>query len=130
MFDIHADVAKNRLYITLVELKPGESKDAVEAVKREVRKLARGFTVLNDMARYNPVSQEESEDIVRAQRAILAGGMAKAARVVGSKVGEIQFARRSRESGYEAEIVTTVAEGEALLDRWEKDRRRKLDEMT
>ncbi|MFP4474170.1 MAG: hypothetical protein ACLFOY_01335 [Desulfatibacillaceae bacterium] len=122
MRTVFADVDKNRLYIRIGRSGAAPIPDLL-SLRREVRRLYPGFTVLTDLTGYTPVGQKEAEQIVRLQRFLIDAGMGMAVRVAPSAVARLQFERRARRSGFRAVSASRLEDGERFLDQWEKRRR-------
>ncbi|MFP4474171.1 MAG: hypothetical protein ACLFOY_01340 [Desulfatibacillaceae bacterium] len=123
MYIVRSDPAKNRLYMKIGKVTREEVDNLVADIRVERKKLVKGYTVLTDLTEFQPVSQSTARMIKKAQQVLIMGGMGKAARVVTSAVTRLQFERRDREVGYNAETVSTVEEGERFLDRWVRSMR-------
>ncbi len=116
--DIHADVAKNRLYMILGGFfQDEEVEKAVDKVMEEVNKLKPGFDVINDISEFKPASPKAAEEIKRGQLFVVQNGMRKTIRIFGeSVIAEAQFDRQSKASGYKADTAASIAEAERILD--------------
>ncbi|MBW1989755.1 MAG: hypothetical protein JRI97_09425 [Deltaproteobacteria bacterium] len=121
MFEIKADPEKNRLYITLGRLDLETVKEAVRVLGKEVWKLSAGFTVLNDLSEYSPVSQEVALHIRRGQGILKKAGMGRGVRVVSSSLADLQFSRRASQAGLEVTTVKTLEEAWKVLEEWERE---------
>jgi len=122
-FEIRVDAGKNRLYLSLGELDLESARAVVLGLGRWVWTLSPGFTMINDLTRYQPVNQKVALHITRGQTVLLKAGMGKGARVSASPLADLQFSRRGKQVGLDVETVRTLAEARALLERWERDNR-------
>ncbi len=118
-FEVRADHARNILYITLTGYLSAEQvKQASQEVIRKAKTMQPGFSVINDIQSFRPVSQDVVAYVAEAQRAVVAAGAHRIVRVTGSTVvANMQFSRTSREVGYDAASAATVADAEALITR-------------
>ena len=118
---IHADAAKNTLYLILDGFfGEGEIKNAVAMTYTEVKKLRAGFSVINDLTGFRPTDPKAGDSIKAAQTDLVKLGMKRVVRVVGQNVlGELQFSLRGKQVGYEGnlkvETAGSVADAEKLL---------------
>ncbi len=114
--DIRADTSKNRLYLILAgTFEDEEMKQVADKTIAEVKKLRRGFDIINDISQCKPATIKGIDEIKRAQTAIKEGGVRRVIRIVGQSVTEGQFVRRSQEVGYEADTASSIAEAEKML---------------
>jgi hypothetical protein len=118
MYTVKVDVAKNRLYITMVGfLKADEMKACTDQVILETKKLKPGYDVITDISQFKPADQEAVKEIERGQAHFKATLIGHGIRVVGkSAVTSMQFSRTGKAVGYIPDAVATVAEAEKLLD--------------
>ena len=118
MYSVKADVAKNRLYITLEGFfKVEEMKACTDLTISESKKLKPGFDVITDVSQFKPADPETIKEIERAQAFFTASKIGRGVRVVGQKVtGGMQLSRTGKSVGYEPVTVATMAEAEKLLD--------------
>jgi hypothetical protein len=118
VFDAKADVAKNRLYITLKGfLTDEEAKNAADLVIAEIRRLRPGFDVITDVSEFKATSPVGTQDIARGQKAAVDGGARRFVRVVSQEIlGVHQFQRVAKTTGVTAEVAGSVAEAERLLE--------------
>lgn len=94
-----------------------EAKVAADAVVAAVQTLRPGFSVINDIAQFKPVSPEAAQEIERAQRFARDAGMGRVIRVTGDNaLTSMQFGRVSKAAGYQADTAGSVAAAEQLLD--------------
>ncbi len=122
MYQVRADKKKNRLYLTFGTIEDeAEMLEIIETIRSESKKLKKGFTCLTDLRRYDPEKGIFDKHIKTTQESLVKAGMAKVVRVrspMGS-MAHFQFNNLSyvsHEKGYYAPNVTTVEEGERLLD--------------
>ncbi len=116
--DIHADIAKNRLYLVLDGFfQDDEIPKVADKCISEASKLKPGFDVINDISNFKPASPKGAEEIKRAQIFVKQNGVKRVIRVVGEAVlAQAQFDRQSKGSGLTADTATTVADAERILD--------------
>lgn len=122
MFSVYSDQEKNRLYIILGEVTPEEAAMAAAAVKENVKRLVRGFTVLTDLTEYKAVSQKTAERIKEAQDYLVSRGMGKTVRISRSVLPIMQFERVGKITGMGAETARSIDEAESILDEWVQSR--------
>jgi len=117
MFKVVADVAKNRLYITLGgHFAAAETNLAVEAVTREVAKLRPGFDLINDVTEAFPTDEYGTKELMRMQRLLMSLGLRRVIRVTKVLLTELQLERISKQAGYHSIVVSSVEKAERLLD--------------
>jgi len=117
MFEVHSDIHRNRLYITLAgHLEGPEREKAIEAIMAEAAKLARGFDVITDISDLHATNQEGFKDLLRAKSALKLKGVGHIVRVVKIPLSRIQLERVSEAAGYQTESVGSVAEADRRLD--------------
>jgi hypothetical protein len=119
-YDVRADTQKNRLYLVLNGFfSEDEAKEAADKTIREAKKLQPGFDVINDISAFKPASPRGAEEIKRAALFVRKHGVARIIRVVPSTtIGSMQFARKSREVGYDAGVASSIEEAEKILGPW------------
>jgi uncharacterized membrane protein YdfJ with MMPL/SSD domain len=118
MFTIKADIQKNRLYVTLVGyFDYKEMKASTDKTIEEVRKLKRGYDLINDISQFKPASQDALKEVERAQSYLKKTGIRHGIRVEGkAKLSSIQFNRIGKTVDYLPDTVETIEEAEKLLD--------------
>jgi hypothetical protein len=118
MYSIKADVAKNRLYVTIQGfLEDKEMKACTDMTISESKKLKPGFDVITDISQFKPAGPETTKEIERGQAYFKASKIGRGIRVVGqSSLSSMQFKRTGKTVGYEPDTVATIAEAEELLD--------------
>lgn len=116
-----ADVAKNRVYIKFdgyMELE--EAEKLRDDVKKALRQIKSGFTILTDARGYKPGTKEVQAVISSIAKMDADAGVSKVARVTGDKpLGGMQIdrlAKETTENKYPARHFATIEEGEAYLD--------------
>ena len=118
--EIRADVMKNRLYLRLVGFMTDEQAVMVaDQIIAEIQKLRPGFTVINDISGLKPASPIATEHLRRAQEASARRGHGRIIRIVGDQaLTQMQWNRTLKASsqGAAAEVATTLAEAERMLD--------------
>ncbi len=119
---IRADVAKNRLYITLDgPIGEAESKANLPKIGEEAKKLKAGFSVITDTIGARPTTIKVKEDIEAVQADLMRLGMKHVVRVVGKNaISAMQLDRGARETGYgnniKVDTAATVADAERLIE--------------
>ncbi len=117
MFEVHSDLQRNRLYITLAGYLEGpEREKAMELILAEVANLARGFDVVTDISALHASNQEGFKDLLRIKAALKLKGVGRIIRVVKIPLSRLQVERISEAAGYEAESVNSVSEADRRLD--------------
>jgi hypothetical protein len=118
MYTVKADVAKNRLYVTMVGFfKAEEMKECTDKTIEESKKLKSGYDVVTDISQFKPAGPETVKEIERGQAHFKATGVGRGIRVVGESVlSGMQFTRTGKTIGYDPDTVATVADAEKLLD--------------
>jgi hypothetical protein len=122
---IKADLWKNRLYLVLQGFfSDEEAKEVADKTIQEIRKLKPGFDIINDISNYKPMSQRGADEIKRAQIVAFQCGVGRVIRVVPTTtIGAMQFARKSKEVGYDAELAPSIEEAENMLaESWRQSR--------
>ncbi|MFP4459687.1 MAG: hypothetical protein ACLFSQ_08890 [Candidatus Zixiibacteriota bacterium] len=116
MYKIEIDKARNCLFLTLEGYIDDETiKDGVEELLNEADKLERGFTIVNDISKFKPVSSKSVEYMKKAQRELSKKGARRTFRVVGkSVVSKLQMDRTQKESGASYKTITVATKEEAL----------------
>jgi hypothetical protein len=116
---VEFDIAKNRIYLVMegshdVE----EARRLKEAYREATLVLKPGFTVLSDVSRYIPGSEEVQKVHAEVARIAKQAGVGKVARVIGEKpLGGMQIKRITKHSGgYESKNFVTREEAEDYLD--------------
>ena len=119
-YRVRADVRKNRLYLVLDGFfDEDEAQEIADRTIEEVQKLKPGFDVINDISNFKPTSQQGADQIRRAGLFVRDSGVGRLIRVVPSaSIGSMQFTRKSREAGYDAEVASSVEEAERMLGPW------------
>lgn len=118
---VRADRDQNCLYVTVEGFFDVDAaKTAADDVTREVAKLTRGFSVINDISQLKAASEEVAEEIERLLRVIDKAGAAKVFRVITQEatIAKLQHARLQRKTGvsYTVVEVGSVEEAEQQLD--------------
>jgi hypothetical protein len=119
MYKVRPDIARNRLYVTLVGF------FSIEEIKRcgdetiaASKKLKRGYDVVTDISALKPGTPEVAEEHERVQAHFRASGARQGVRVVGAAftVASLQLNRTAKLAGYQSTTVKTLADAEKLLD--------------
>jgi len=118
MFKVHADPARNRLYLTLSGFFTSEEAKACgDATVVATRKLKANYDVITDISEFKPGTQEVAKDIERVQAHFKSTGARRGVRVVGGNAASsMQFARLANQAGFTSCNVASLAEAEKLLD--------------
>jgi hypothetical protein len=117
MYKVHADIARNRLYITLAGfLSLEEAKACGDEAIALSKKLKAGYDVLTDITEFKPGTQDVAKDIERVQAHFKNSGARRGARVVGQNAASsMQFNRTGKAAGFSAVNVATLADAEKFL---------------
>ena len=119
MYRNHVSIPKNRLYVMAEgKMEVDEVKLASADVLRLAKQLKPGFSIISDVSRFMPVTEEGRLVMQGAMKAAKELGMGHAVRIVPSAAQVVanQWQRSSRSAGYVAEQAPTLAEAERLLD--------------
>jgi len=123
MHEVKVDPEKNRLYLMFAKIEgEAEMQAMLDKIIEACGQLKSGFSCLTDLRKYDPVDGIFEDYIKKAQEALIDAGMKRVVRIrrpMGS-MAHYQFDNISYELGYHAPNVTSVEEGEALLDSMEK----------
>jgi hypothetical protein len=123
MHEIRTDLTKNRLYVTLYGFSSmSQVNDTIREMEEAVHRLKPGFDVVTDISNYKPALPEIAQAIQQMQVFLKQSGMRRAVRIVSTaaqspRIASLQFSRTSQAIGYEAEIVSSVAEADRLLEQ-------------
>lgn len=119
MHKIHADMEKNRLYISLGESNGQDIRSVIDDACKACKALASGFTCLIHFRRGTLLRREDEGVIFALQDALCTQGVKKAAyvRQEGSVIGRFQFEMLHIHSECPAEDAASLEEAEAILDR-------------
>ena len=117
-YEVRVDKVKNRLYIMLQGfLTDAETKAASEKIMAGIQSLKPSFDVVNDISTFKPATPQGAEDVKRTQSFAKERGVRRVMRVADENaVSAMQLARKSKEVGYQADIVASVAEADKALD--------------
>ncbi len=116
MLTASADPSKNLLILkmegfnTLEQLEAGRSQ-----MINEVKKLSRGFTVINDISNFKATTPEGAEGIKTAQVFLVQSGMSKIIRITDNPTSKMQLNRISRDVGYEALEANSMQEALRMI---------------
>jgi hypothetical protein len=119
--DVHADVVKNRLYITFTgSFNDEDSLSAMNKTLTEIKKMRPGFSVITDISHFKPATAKALERIQVGQQAIAKQGVRRIIRIVDRShiTGQMQFLRMGKQvyDSVDPNIATSVQEAEAMLD--------------
>lgn len=118
MYNIRADIPKNRLYVKLIGFfENKEMKECTDKTIEEAKKLKTGFDVITDISLFKAVNQDTLAEIKRAQTFFKIHGVRHAIRVAGSSLlANGQFNRVGKTVNYTPETVATLADAEKYLN--------------
>lgn len=119
MWEIKNDIAKNRIYMKLDGyFTIDDVKEASSILLQKTSELKPGIDVVNDISKFKAVNDEAQAEIIKAQRDLMAKGVKRVIRVVGSIVGKMQFNRLTEEAeaGYEVVEVNSFEDADSYLD--------------
>lgn len=118
-YEIEADRATNRLYLTLQgTLDADQLAEAADEAVSEAERLREGFDIVNDISRFRPPSPEAAKPIKEAQGQLLEMGVERVVRVADDETSQVvvnAFSRRSQQVGYDAMTAESVPEAERKL---------------
>ncbi len=114
--DTKADIAANRVYVTLRGFSSDEEmQDHVSRVATEVRKLKPGFVMISDISQMKPATPNGTKMLQDIMQLYRKQGIARIIRIVGEDViAKGQFNRLAREAGIEVHYVTSREQAEKL----------------
>ena len=120
MFDIKINTSRNAILCVLIgQFDYSEAERYVEKFKAGVDKLKPGYTVISDLRDFSPAKEDARTVLQEAIEYSVSRERGRVIRIVadsvGSKVGNIQLNRASREMGYDVDVVATLAEAEKLM---------------
>lgn len=116
---IRVDASKNRIYLKLVGFHDMEEAERMRDLYKEaIAQCQPGFTVLADVTKYKPGSDEVQGVHAEAIKAAEEAGVSRVARLVGEMpLGGMQISRiASSEGHYEAAHFESFAEAEKFLN--------------
>ncbi len=117
MFEVHSDLDRNRLYLTMAgRLDSAERQAIIKAILTEAGKLTQGFGVVSDISGLFASDQEGFKDFLRAKSGLKLKGAGLVVRVVKIPLSRIQAERISTEAGFEAVEVSSLEEADRWLD--------------
>jgi len=122
-FEIHSDLAANRLYIRLVGFfREAEVGPVMDGLNAELDKLKPDFDIVMDISKFKPSSPKAAEALRIGGEMVKNRGRRRAVRVTGGIVaGFLQFKRLLSGVFEEDESVryaTSIVEADAILDNW------------
>jgi len=119
MYQVEADIEKNRLYITIGGIpEENETEAIIREIGKHVQRLKKDFDCITDLREYQVQPDETEGFIYQAQKELSEAGMSNVVRVI-KKFGSLahfQFDKMSVEVGYHAQNANTVEEAEKMLD--------------
>lgn len=120
MYQLRANVEKNRLYVTFQGFMTLEQiKEAQEVEFQEVeKKLKPGFDLIVDIRDFSPTTEDGAEELIRGQKKLIEMGINRLIRVIGEKMlGKMQLERLAKISSIVAETARSIEEAERMLDK-------------
>jgi hypothetical protein len=121
-YEVRADESKNRLYMTLVGMLDEETaSEVVSEIEAAVGRLDPGFTIVNDISEFKPMSEDAVDKIEEGKALAAEAGVDATVRVTGeSVIGKMQFERvGGGAESYHVATAETVEEAEELLAEFE-----------
>ncbi len=117
MFTIKINNEKNRLYLKLGTIEPGEAERIFTGLRSQLNRLPREFSGVFDISDFKVNAPEEVAWAQKIIKLLADAGMGVSARVIGAK------SKRRRMLGRHSKpvvIVETVARADYILDRLSK----------
>ncbi len=116
-YTVKADTSKNILYLSLDGFfEQSVIQEISDVIVRELSLLKPGYGFINDVSRFKPTTEEGVEEIKQLQLRLYNNGLGKVVRVVGeSLMSKLQFERKSKEVGYNADHVQSISEAEEII---------------
>jgi hypothetical protein len=120
MFEIRINRRKNAILCILQgRLSFDDAERYAKKVREGIARLKPGYTVISDLTDYTPSQDDARAVLQEAIEFSIAGQSGRVIRIVsdsvGAQVGNIQFTRAARQQGYQVEVVSSLAEAQALL---------------
>ena len=113
MHKIEANSSKNYLHIHLEGFVDSDELDqAVRTIHQEVKKLSKGFTIINDISGCKVIKISDTEKVKETQKWLYQQGAKKTIRIVDNVFAQAQF-RKTQQSGqalYETTEVASLAQ--------------------
>ncbi len=122
MYMIKANIAKNRLYITLGKMADTDIRGLVKEITHCAGSLKPGFTCLVDIRNMDiTYSEKQMFTMELIMGGLIDAGMSKVVRVVSkkNKISQMKMEQGSRALGYRARPAHTLEEAENILDEEE-----------
>lgn len=108
MLEVKVDSLKNFIFIKMEGfMHDDDMKMAAEKVISEAKKLKTNYTVITDVTKFKPSSQNGAMEIQKAQKFLLDNGASKFIRIVESVLGKMQFTKNAKEVGLQVIEVRT-----------------------
>lgn len=120
MYDVRANTFENHLLILLKgKLELAEAIQASEKIKKVVKGLVPGFTVVTDIRDLAPAAEDVRQVLLTVMQSMKTAGLGIEVRVVNPQnmVTANQLQRTSRAAGYTAQEVGSVTEAEKMIDQ-------------
>lgn len=114
--DVRADLAANRLYVTLKGFSNDqEMASHIARVAAEVRKMKSGFVMISDISQMKPATPAGTAMLQDIMKLYKQQAIARIIRVVGEDViAKGQFNRVAKEAGIPVDYVKSLQEAEKL----------------
>ena len=120
MYKISSAIEKNRLYITLGDLRTNEIKPIMTELNTHIATLSKKFTCLVDIREMKLDKEGQvSEYIEIIQGALFDAGMGRVVRVLDKEniTPSIKMEKGSKAVGYNFESAYSIEEAEALFEK-------------
>lgn len=114
MYQIKVDSEKNRFYATLGVMGTGDGEKVYLSVIKAIKKLKPGFTAVSDISGFSVTDPKEAVWVEKIIKHLADAGMAKVARVTGSKS---DLKEKVEKHGYKVVSVTNIEEADQILDQ-------------
>lgn len=120
MYDFKLNKPKNAILCVLKgRFEEAEARAYVAKYKQGIDQLKPGFSVIADVSKFVPTTDEIRDVLLEGTAYAVRKGMARAVRIVDesalSQVSNAQLDRTARGLGYQADVVSSMAEATALL---------------
>lgn len=119
MYQVKADIDKNRLFIRIGKVSEKDDKEAlIREIEHQIRNLKKGFDCITDLREYEVQPDDAEMVIYRAQKILSEAGMSDVVRVIKrfGALAHFQFDKVSVSVGYHAQNANSIEEAEEILD--------------
>jgi hypothetical protein len=118
MYSIRVDLARNRLYVTLVGFfSLAEIEKCGDETIAATKQLRRGYDVITDITQFITGTADVAADVERVQEHFRKSGARQGVRIVGSNVlAGMQFRRTGTSAEFNSVHVKSQEEAERLLN--------------